>query len=93
MATQAELEKNLLVRLGLCLKEEMVSNLLSDLLKEPSFLKPWLEFAGIPNRDDQTISVKSRLGGNGVPDIAVLVESPDSAPSLLAIENKLLATE
>ncbi|MEN9355434.1 MAG: hypothetical protein RL318_2759, partial [Fibrobacterota bacterium] len=45
------------------------------------------------NREDQTISVKSRLGGNGVPDIAVLVESPDSAPSLLAIENKLLATE
>jgi len=87
------LESNLLVRLGIVRKEDVISNLIADLLLEPSFLDRWLEFAGLPLSQGRPFSVKTRVNAEGnIPDLAVLV-GDEHDYSLLVIENKVLATE
>lgn len=87
------LASNLLVRLGIAHKEDIVSNLLADLLKEESFLEHWLAFAGLPPVAGRSIKVKTRINADGnIPDLAVMVGDAANV-SLLVIENKILATE
>jgi hypothetical protein len=87
------LEKNLLVRLGLAHKEDIVSNLLADLLQESSFLDHWLAFAELSPVAGRSVKVKTRISAGGnIPDIAILVGGAETS-QLLVIENKILATE
>lgn len=87
------LESNLLVRMGVTHKEDIVSNVLADLLNEPSFLDRWLAFAGLPPVGGRKVDVRTRIKADGnIPDLAVLAGDATSG-SLLVIENKILATE
>lgn len=87
------LQQNLLARLGIAHKEDIVSNLLADLLKEESFLDHWLVFAGLPPVAGRSIEIKTRINTDGnIPDLAAMVGDAANG-SLLVIENKILATE